>query len=82
MDPAQAELARAKARVMADVAASLRELVPRLPLTDSAGEWRGPAQRAFENTLAQQLHHLRAVAASCDVASDALLGLATRLESP
>jgi len=82
VDPAQAELARAKARVMSDVAASLRELVPRLPPSDSSGEWRGPAQRSFDAALAHQLDRVRAVAASCDVASDALVGVASRLETP
>jgi hypothetical protein len=66
---------------MADVAARLHELIPRLPPGEVAGDWRGPAQRAFEEALLVQLGRLRRVAASCEVASDALVGAAARLEA-
>lgn len=81
MGVAEAELARANARVMADVAASLRDIIPRLPPSEVAGDWRGPTQRAFEDALARQLDEVRTIAASCDVASDALLGIAGQLEA-
>ena len=81
MGACEAELARVKARVMADVAATLREVVVRLPPEEDTGDWRGPTQRAFDSALAQQRGRLRALAASSDVASDALLGLAARLEA-
>lgn len=81
MTALEAELLRARSRIMADVAASLRELVPRLSSGAAASDWRGPAQRAFEEALAVQLERVRRVAASCEVASDALLGAASRLEA-
>lgn len=81
MSALEAELLRARSRTMADIAASLRELVPRLPPGEVASDWRGPAQRAFEDALLVQLGRLRRVAASCEVASDALLGAAARLEA-
>ena len=77
----EAELLRARSRIMADVAASLRELVPRLPAGEVANDWRGPAQRAFDEALTVQRERVRRVAASCEVASDALLGAAGRLEA-
>ena len=81
MSALEAELLRARSRIMADVAASLRELVPRLPPGEVASDWRGPAQSAFEEALMVQLGRVRRVAASCEVASDALLGAAGRLEA-
>jgi|GEM_PF-2758969 len=78
---AEAEIARAKARVMADVSATLRELIPRLPPGEVASDWRGPTQRAFENALARQVDQLRVVAASTEVASDALYGRAAHGET-
>lgn len=77
----EAELMRARSRIMADVAASLRELIPRLQPGEVAGEWRGPAQRAFDDALVVQHGRLRALAASSDVASDALFGAAAQLEA-
>ena len=77
----EAELLRARSRIMADVAASLHELVARLPPGEVASDWRGPAQRAFEEALLVQLERLRRIPASREVASDALLGAAARLEA-
>ena len=62
----EAELLRARSRIMADVAASLHELVARLPPGEVASDWRGPAQRAFEEALLVQLERLRRIAASCE----------------
>ncbi|MER3390454.1 MAG: hypothetical protein RJQ01_10515 [Microcella sp.] len=81
MTALEAELLRARARIMADIAASLHALIPRLPPGDAANDWHGPAQRAFEEALLVQLGRLRRVAASCEVASDALVGAASRLET-
>lgn len=80
MTALEAELLRARSRVMTDVADSLRELVVRLPPGEVASDWRGPAQRAFEEALVVHLTRVRLIAASCDVASDALLGAAARLD--
>lgn len=77
----EAELMRARSRIMADVAASLHELMVRLPSGEVASDWRGPAQRAFEEALQLQRERVRRVAASCEMASDALFGAAARLDA-
>lgn len=81
MGSAEAELARAKARVMADVAATLREGARTLTSSEASTDWRGPTQRAFDDALLRQVGRLRGLAASSDVLSDAFWGLAASLEA-
>ena len=80
MDTAEAEALRTRSRVMADVAARLRETLPRLSASGAHHDWSGAAQRAFDDVVEAQARRVRTLAASCDVASDALWGAAARLD--